>query len=82
MTIPITFIEATTVLAHIVFSKLRASLFVPSSVELEITPSKLYINFEGGSHSAYELLVKKLISLICCVIPGAFLNFQSVSPSN
>ena len=82
MIIPITFIEATTVLAHMVFSKFRASLFKPSSVWHVITPSKLYISLEGGSHSAVESFTKNWYSSICCVIPGAFLNFQSVSPSS
>ena len=77
-----TFKEATTVLAHIVFSKLSGSFFCPSSVLQLITPSKLYISLDGGSHSVYPSLVKKFISSICCVIPGAFLNFQSVSPSS
>ena len=51
--IPMIFWEATTVLAHIVFSKFNGSFLTSPSTVLHLTtPSKLYINLEGGSHSA------------------------------
>ena len=62
-----------------VFSKLSGSLCPFFNLNI---PSKLYINLEGAPHSIFASKFIKSISSIFCVISGAFLNFQSVSPSN